>query len=312
MAKYCPKCGKEHINNEEYCVDCHTKLPEEKIILNDKTPDSIFRNEKEAKKEKGNVKKDTSLGRIFTYEKTKNTEKKVQPTVKKVPKTEKKVQQTEKKIQPTEKKVQQANKVEKKEKSNLFKEKPSSKKEINTPSVSEKNKRIIIYGGLILLAIFIVIIIIGVFGNSNISTNDSGFTTYNVTDYSVSIPNNYQKINNTDYLLEVSKDNVTVKFAITSLSENGYAGASIEDLQQAAVNNIAYNIEGTVTYNDLAKLGNHTGYNVTYTANGNITRDIGFVNGESEYDIIFTTSEKNEANLNKVESEIISTLKIFN
>lgn len=298
MAKYCPKCGKEHINNEEYCVDCHTKLPEEKIILNDKTPDSIFRNEKEAKKEKGNVKKDTSLGRIFTYEKTKNTEKKVQPTVKKVPKTEKK--------------VQQANKVEKKEKSNLFKEKPSSKKEINTPSVSEKNKRIIIYGGLILLAIFIVIIIIGVFGNSNISTNDSGFTTYNVTDYSVSIPNNYQKINNTDYLLEVSKDNVTVKFAITSLSENGYAGASIEDLQQAAVNNIAYNIEGTVTYNDLAKLGNHTGYNVTYTANGNITRDIGFVNGESEYDIIFTTSEKNEANLNKVESEIISTLKIFN
>ena len=71
MAKYCPKCGKEHINNEEYCVDCHTKLPEEKIILNDKTPDSIFRNEKEAKKEKGNVKKDTSLGRIFTYEKTK-------------------------------------------------------------------------------------------------------------------------------------------------------------------------------------------------------------------------------------------------
>ena len=125
---------------------------------------------------------------------------------------------------------------------NLFKEKPSSKKEINTPSVSEKNKRIIIYGGLILLAIFIVIIIIGVFGNSNISTNDSGFTTYNVTDYSVSIPNNYQKINNTDYLLEVSKDNVTVKFAITSLSENGYAGASIEDLQQAAVNNIAYNI----------------------------------------------------------------------
>ena len=227
-------------------------------------------------------------------------------------KTEKKVQQTEKKIQPTEKKVQQANKVEKKEKSNLFKEKPSSKKEINTPSVSEKNKRIIIYGGLILLAIFIVIIIIGVFGNSNISTNDSGFTTYNVTDYSVSIPNNYQKINNTDYLLEVSKDNVTVKFAITSLSENGYAGASIEDLQQAAVNNIAYNIEGTVTYNDLAKLGNHTGYNVTYTANGNITRDIGFVNGESEYDIIFTTSEKNEANLNKVESEIISTLKIFN
>ena len=277
-----------------------------------KSQNSCFYSEISTKKEKGNVKKDTSLGRIFTYEKTKNTEKKVQPTVKKVPKTEKKVQQSEKKIQPTEKKVQQANKVEKKEKSNLFKEKPSSKKEINTPSVSEKNKRIIIYGGLILLAIFIVIIIIGVFGNSNISTNDSGFTTYNVTDYSVSIPNNYQKINNTDYLLEVSKDNVTVKFAITSLSENGYAGASIEDLQQAAVNNIAYNIEGTVTYNDLAKLGNHTGYNVTYTANGNITRDIGFVNGESEYDIIFTTSEKNEANLNKVESEIISTLKIFN
>ena len=42
MAKYCPKCGKEHINNEEYCVDCHTKLPGEKIILNDKTPRKKF------------------------------------------------------------------------------------------------------------------------------------------------------------------------------------------------------------------------------------------------------------------------------
>ena len=30
MSKYCPKCGKEHLNNEEYCLDCNTPLNSEK------------------------------------------------------------------------------------------------------------------------------------------------------------------------------------------------------------------------------------------------------------------------------------------
>ncbi len=402
MSKYCPRCGKEHINNEEYCVDCHTKLPEDKIELNDKTPESIFRNVKNETEEKKHVKKDTGLGRIFTYEKTKNTPPKVEDTPQdekieksnineekrdkaskkqrkadipkqenkdttpkkqniiniskqenkkktptkedknKVPKQEKRTKTSKKDYKNTPPKEENKKKTPTKEnkdtrskKQNIINiSKQESKKNISkgedkqrtakkenkkdepeknkTPHMGGPGKRKLIYGGIILLAIFILIIVAGTF-TTHTSTNETPSTNYNFTDFVVSIPNNYNQTNDTDFLIEFSKDNVNVKFYTVSLSDNGYEGAPIEALQEGSINNIAYTQEGTVLYNELITLdNNYTAYNITYSAGGNVTRDIGFIKGNNEYDILFTTPENNEANLEKVVSEIMPTLKIPN
>ncbi len=435
MSRYCPKCGKEHIRNEEYCLDCHTKLPEEEIELNDKNPGSIFRNEKIKNEKIQTVKKNTGLGKIFTYEKTQNIPNEVEQTPKiertakpkntqersktlnifkrkpKEQKTnikqnkEKKTQkpqpekprtntqtqkprtntQTQKpktnlKPQTTKgnfEKVQTPNnaKGEKpkdtREKSitpNIFKRKPKEQKtniqqnkekktqkpqtntqtqkpktkvkeeqkpkinknkqkpiEVKTPqgkvktkakesksfSISEEDKRKIIIGGLIVLAILIIIIIAGVLTNPALNSNETGHTNYNFTDFVVSIPNDYKQNNDTDSVTEFTKDNVTVKFYTSNLYGTGYQGTSVEGLQQATVNNIVNNLNGTISYNDLTYLDNdYRGYNITYSSGGNVTRDIGFVKDNVEYDIIITTPGNNTEKLDNVSSEIIPTLKI--
>ncbi len=538
MSRYCPKCGKEHIRNEEYCLDCHTKLPKEEIELNDKNPGSIFRNEKIKNEKIQTVKKNTGLGKIFTYEKAQNIPNEVKQTpkiertakpkntqersktlniFKRKPKeqktnikqnNEKKPQsntQTEKsktnlkpqtntktqkpqtntqtqkpqtntktqkpqtntqtqkpqtntqtqkpqtnkenfekvktpnnakgekpkdthersitpnifKRKPKEQKTNIKQNNEKKPQKpqtqkpqtnkgnfekvktpnntkgekpkdahelskvlNIFKRKPKEQKEkikqnnekktekarqiqtekpkqtkteqkpktnkekpkqtkteqkpkinknkqkpieVKTPqgkvktkakesksfSISEEGKRKIIIGGLIVLAILIIIIIAGVLTNPALNSNETGHTNYNFTDFVVSIPNDYKQNNDTDFVTEFTKDNVTVKFYTSNLYGTGYQGTSIEGLQQATVNNIVNNLNGTISYNDLTYLDNdYRGYNITYSSGGNVTRDIGFVKDNVEYDIIITTPGNNTEKLDNVSSEIIPTLKI--
>ena len=505
MSRYCPRCGKEHIKNEEYCLDCHTRLPKDEIELNDKTPLSIFRNEKMENEKIQTEKKNTGLGKIFTYEKAQNIPKEVEQTRKiertakpkdtqkktlnifkrntkeqkeniqknnekkttrpktnlktekpktntqiekpktklktEKPKTNTQIEKPKTKLKTEKPKTPDNAKIEKpktklktekpktpdnakiekpktklktktpqniktekpktpdnakiekpktslktetpqnikttrpktntqiekpktdlktERKTNIIKTSPKTKevkkeqstnidknikpktdlkterktniiktspktKEVKTPqgnvktkakesknfSISEEDKRKIIIGGLIVLAILILIIIAGVLTNPTLNNSETGHTNYNFTDFVVSIPNDYKKNNDTDYITEFSKDNVSVKFYTSNLKGTGYQGTSIESLQQATVNNIANNLNGTISYNDLVDLDNgYRGYNITYSSEGNVTRNIGFIKDNVEYDIIITTPGNNTEKLDNISSEIIPTLKI--
>lgn len=293
MAKYCPKCGKEHIHNEEYCVDCHTKLPDEKLELNDKTPDSIFKSEKNEKPKK--TENNSHLDKIFTYERTGNKQENSNP------------------------KRQNDESLIFKPKNNGNKEKTASKtivnkSENNSQKISTiKSKKKIIGIGIIVL-IILVGIFIGVSLNSMNSNNNNQVenTQYNTTDFDIKIPSSFEKVDDANYIAKFEGNNTEIKLYQTSLSENGYSDATIGNLMDIIGTNIGNNEGGTVQTSQYINISNTEGYNITYTSGDNITRDIGFIIGDNEYDIIITTEQNNENYLDTLSNNIVNSIKINN
>ncbi|OWT33158.1 hypothetical protein BGI41_03815 [Methanobrevibacter sp. 87.7] len=334
MAKYCPKCGKEHIHNEEYCIDCHTKLPDEKIELNDKAISIFNKDNKEQPKveSKGN-----SLDKIFTYErkthrenkkpikksnreslifksakekeeenKAKKLRKQELKTVKQTPKSEKQSTKTVK--QTPKSKPNTANKQNQKIKPNTVKKQDISR------HITKTNKRKIISIGVIILLILIVIFVgvslNDIYNNNNVNSVNAS-TQYNFTEFSINIPNSFKEVNDSNYMARFEANNVTIKIYNTSLSENGYYGASIDDLMNAIANSIGNNDGGTVQSSDYLNVSGNSGYNITYTTeDNNITRYLGFIKGDNEYDIIITTTNNDQNTLDNISGTLFNSIKV--
>lgn len=273
MAKYCPKCGKEHINNEEYCLDCHTKLPDEKIELQDKAVD-IFSKKENNTNNTNSKKNNASLGNIFTYERSKISN------------------------------PNKTNKEKKKKKSKIFNSK-AKKPDFNFNFKIDK-RGLIVIAGIILL---ILIINYGVIlSNEGTNTNETSNNTYNFSAYSISIPDGYTQADNNNYMAVFNGENVSVKLYNMSLNEG--EEHSVDSLISAITENVEANQEGSLIYSDYINVSGTTGYNITYYEYDNITRDIGFIVGDMEYDIIFTTDSNDTSTLNSAEAQIIPTVKI--
>lgn len=319
MAKYCPKCGKEHIHNEEYCVDCHTKLPDEKLELNDKAI-SIFN--KDNKEQTKVQKKGNDLNKIFTYERKTHRENK--KPVKKSNKeslifrshdekeAETSTQETNYKKQNTSKRKASNTGNYKKEVKPKQKTVKSNKKHL-TQTITKTKKRKVISVGIVILLI-LIIIFIGVSLNdiqNNNSNNVNASTQYNFTEFSINIPNSYKEVNDSNYMASFEGNNVKIDIYNTSLSSIGYNGASIAEIMDAVANHIGNNEGGTVQNSDYINVSGNSGYNITYTTENNtMTRYIGFIKGDNEYDIIVTTDTNNQNALDNVSSTLVNSIKI--
>ncbi|MGN1362927.1 MAG: hypothetical protein ACI4VU_04305 [Methanobrevibacter sp.] len=321
MAKYCPKCGKEHIHNEEYCVDCHTKLPDEKLELNDKAI-SIFN--KDNKEQTKVQKKGNDLNKIFTYERKTHRENK--KPVKKSNKeslifrshdekeAETSTQEANYKKQNTSKqKASNTENYKKEVKSNNKQKTVKSNKKHLTQTITKTKKRKVISVGIVILLI-LIIIFIGVSLNdiqNNNSNNVNASTQYNFTEFSINIPNSYKEVNDSNYMASFEGNNVKINIYNTSLSSIGYNGASIAEIMDAVANHIGNNEGGTVQNSDYINVSGNSGYNITYTTENNtMTRYIGFIKGDNEYDIIVTTDTNNQNALDNVSSTLANSIKI--
>jgi|GEM_PF-3958545 len=270
MAKYCPKCGKEHINNEEYCLDCHTKLPDEKIELQDKAV-NIFSKNDDTETDTDKKKKDASLGNIFTYERSK--------------------------ISNPENNNANNKKDKPRKKPNLMESKP----ELNI-----NKKHVIIIAGIILL--ILVVNYAYVLSNENATNTNETNNTYNFTAYSLTIPQEYTHADSDRYMAVFNGDNVSVKLYNNSLVPG--EEHSISGMISTITANVEANQEGSLIYSDYINISGTTGYNITYSEYDNITRDIGFIVNDTEYDIIFTTNTGNTSILNAAEAKVIPTVQI--
>ena len=68
---------------------------------------------------------------------------------------------------------------------------------------------------------------------------------------------------------------------------------------------------GTVQNSDYINVSGNSGYNITYTTENNtMTRYIGFIKGDNEYDIIVTTDTNNQNALDNVSSTLVNSIKI--
>ncbi|WP_042707828.1 zinc ribbon domain-containing protein [Methanobrevibacter wolinii] len=316
MAKYCPKCGKEHIHNEEYCVDCHTKLPDEKLELNDKAV-SIFN--KDNKEQTKVQKKGNDLNKIFTYERKTHRENK--KPVRKTNKESLIFRSHEKEVDVSTQKSDKKQKTSNTNNNNK-QNKTNNKKEIKSKTAKSKQlaqtitksrKRKIISVGIVILLI-LIIIFVGVSLNdiqNNNSNNVNASTQYNFTEFSINIPNSYKEVNDTNYMASFEGNNVKIDIYNTSLSSIGYAGASIDDIMSAVANHIGNNEDGTVQSSDYINVSGNSGYNITYTTENNtVTRYIGFIKGDNEYDIIVTTDTNNQNALDNVSNTLVNSIKI--
>ena len=304
MAKYCPKCGKEHIDNEDYCVDCGTELPNEREKLS------------------------TVNGNLFNEEKDIVPQSKYSPEeieVKPIPTTilsdDKQEEIKEKPKVETRKQNVSIFSKENEEKNTIFKEDEEkdsfldklTSKLSNSPDDNENKTFNKITIGLIAI---IVIAIVAIAGFSMIgSENTSNTTTYNNTVFSLSIPDNYTQVNPTGVNAFASFEGVNpnttgnITFYNRSTISNEIDGLSIKAISDIHKDAINYD-GGIISNSSTIKIDGHDAYCINYTYDNQERVYIGFVNGTTEYSILFSNIYNgNNTSFNTTVSEIIDSIK---
>lgn len=300
MAKYCPKCGKEHIDNEDYCVDCGTELPNEREELSIVNKD-LFNEEKEEVPQSKYSPEEVEVKPIPTTILSDNKKKENE---------EKPKSDTDTSLFNKEKKTKQTIFKDNEKEDSDFLDKVTS----NLSDSPEDKKNKVFNKITIGLIAVIIIVIVAIAGFSAINTdNTSDYKTYNNTVFSISIPDNYTQVNPNGVNVFASFEGVNsnntgnITFYNRSTITNEIDGISISELADVHEDSINYD-GGLIINSSTIKIDGHDAYCINYTYNDQERIYIGFVNDTTEYSILFSNVDNNTS-FNTAVNEMISSIK---